>query len=680
MPSDRQTDGDEHSDRHLSIVETMADGVFVLDPDDTIVFVNDAIDSFLEMDGESLVGESFRRLASEIFDEPDRERFATVLDALREDAETDERRLTVETPAGRILELRLCARRNDASGTEIVGTTREVTERERALEAIERQQTAIYRLYEVDVDSDLTVEEKIRRGLEIGCEFLDLPIGFLASVDGEVHRLDHIVGTDTYAAASTRPLESTYCRLTVESDDPVAIRDAATDLGTDDPAYVQTGMSCYIGTKIPVNGELYGTFCFAAADARDRSFTTGEREFVRLLGLWAGHKLERQRFETVLRGLHGAGQKLLLTETKADVAEIGVEAVAELFDLPITACWRYDEATDSLRPLAETAASRRTVGETPAFERGDALVWESFDSGTIRTYEALAEETGTYNPETPIDSEIHVPLGKQGVLASGSTDGETFEHVDFDSLRLLGDLLRDALIDVEQQETLEERGEALQRQNEQLQEFAHVVAHDLRNPLAGAVGFLEIARETNDEQHFDRIDTSLDRMQELIEELLEIAKGSRQAVDPRDLSLGEIVREAWSYLDAEAATLSVPDDLGRIYADETRLLQLFGNLFRNSVEHAGSDVTVEVGRLDADGGARSGRGFYVEDDGPGLPPEVRQDVLTLGKTNSAAGTGIGMDSVTDIVEAHGWTLSIPESDGGARFEIRTDGIQQEEGE
>jgi len=222
-----------------------------------------------------------------------------------------------------------------------------------------------------------------------------------------------------------------------------------------------------------------------------------------------------------------------------------------------------------------------------------------------------------------------------------------------------------AITAVKRKQQLAERGEALQRQNERLQEFADVVAHDLRNPLTGAVGFLEIARKTNESQHFERVEQSLDRMEELIDELLMIARGDRQATNVQTYQIQPLVAEAWSYTDAPNATLSVDDPLGEIQADETRLLQLFGNLFRNSVEHGGDDVTVEVGLLADD------TGFYVADDGPGFSDDSRTEIEELGETDELSGTGIGLMSVTDVVEAHGWGLTVPDMEQGARFEIRT---------
>jgi signal transduction histidine kinase len=443
------------------------------------------------------------------------------------------------------------------------------------------------------------------------------------------------------------------------------MQDARAELGDDDPAYERFELGCYIGTKVTVGETLYGTFCFAAPHGRNKEFTAGEQEVIKLLGQWAGYELERQRFEGRLKSLHGTAQRLLTAETTTDVAKITIEMIADSLALPVSAFWEYDADADVLRPVAETDEAVRVVGEAPTFERGDALLWESFDSGDIRNYEDLTERSGTFNPETALQSEVHIPCGNHGIITCAATEPRAFDEIDVESLRLLEALVTEAITEVKREEQLAKRGEALQRQNARLEEFADVVAHDLRNPMTGAVGFLEIARKTNESQHFDRVEQSLERMEELIDELLMIARGDRQAVNIRTHQLQPIVEEAWSYTDAPKATLSADDPLGEIQADETRLLQLVGNLFRNSVEHGDDDVTVEVGPLADEGG------FYVADDGPGFSDKQRTEIEALGDTDEMSGFGIGLMSVIDVVEAHGWDLLVPATDQGARIEIRT---------
>lgn len=120
--------------------------------------------------------------------------------------------------------------------------------------------------------------------------------------------------------------------------------------------------------------------------------------------------------------------------------------------------------------------------------------------------------------------------------------------------------------------------------------------------------------------------------------------------------------EAWRNVATQEASLSVDADL-TVGANRGRLLQLFDNCFRNAVQHGGPTVAVTVGELDD--------GFYIADDGPGVPEEDRQEIFQAGFTTHDDRTGYGLNLVGDIIEAHGWRVSIAESESrGARFEIR----------
>ncbi|WP_259519851.1 HAMP domain-containing sensor histidine kinase [Halanaeroarchaeum sp. HSR-CO] len=123
----------------------------------------------------------------------------------------------------------------------------------------------------------------------------------------------------------------------------------------------------------------------------------------------------------------------------------------------------------------------------------------------------------------------------------------------------------------------------------------------------------------------------------------------------------EIVQTCWESVETADATV-VADLESTIQADRSRLRQLQENLFRNAIENGGRDVTVLIGSLPD--------GFYVEDDGPGIPEKVRENVIESGHSESPERTGFGLYIVQQIVEAHGWDLRNSEcSEGGARFEF-----------
>jgi PAS domain S-box-containing protein len=240
-------------------------------------------------------------------------------------------------------------------------------------------------------------------------------------------------------------------------------------------------------------------------------------------------------------------------------------------------------------------------------------------------------------------------------------------------------LIRDVTEQRRRQRMLEERTEALERQNERLDQFASIVSHDLRNPIAVAKGHLEIAREEADPESFDRVEEALDRMEEITHDVLALARQDRQEVDRERVELAVLCEQAWKTVATAEATCSV-DATRTVRAEPGRLRRALENLFRNAVEHGASDepsladaredslehgpadVTVRVGDLES--------GFYVEDDGPGIPESERDAVFDPGYTTGNGGTGFGLAIVSATAEAHGWTVGIGESDsGGARFEF-----------
>jgi len=226
-------------------------------------------------------------------------------------------------------------------------------------------------------------------------------------------------------------------------------------------------------------------------------------------------------------------------------------------------------------------------------------------------------------------------------------------------------------------ETRQQRQQtALEQHNDRMELFASTVSHDLRNPLNVAKLRLEQVREEPSDEQLDAIESAHARMEEIIDQLLMLAREGKQIDDRQRVRLADIVRLAWETVSTPDAELTVGVDR-KILADPTMLQHVFENLFRNSVEHGtdarlgsddGSDesdltVRVEVGELDG--------GFYVADDGPGIPEEERAAVLDSGYSTSSEGTGLGLQIVQRIVDAHGWDLAVTEGEnGGARFEVR----------
>ena len=196
------------------------------------------------------------------------------------------------------------------------------------------------------------------------------------------------------------------------------------------------------------------------------------------------------------------------------------------------------------------------------------------------------------------------------------------------------------------------RERALKRQNEQLEEFASVISHDLRNPLAVARGYTDVLSKEYDDHRLPKVQDAHRRMDELLEDLLALAREGRTVDEPEPVELAAVAEAAWETVETEDATLELVDDR-TLLADGFRLRQLFENLYRNACEHAGATVTVAVGALED--------GFYVADDGPGIPEGDREHVFEAGVTEHEDGTGFGLAIVKRIADAHGWRVRITDS-------------------
>jgi PAS domain S-box-containing protein len=211
-----------------------------------------------------------------------------------------------------------------------------------------------------------------------------------------------------------------------------------------------------------------------------------------------------------------------------------------------------------------------------------------------------------------------------------------------------------------------ERQRKLQERNDRLEEFGTVVTHDLRNPLTIAQSHLSFAMEDIDDtvegyEFLHDVDQALSRIDRLTEDLLTLARHGQRLTDTEPLDFNDALNRAWDDGETANAELVITSG-GTIEADRQRLSHLLEHLFSNAPQHGPDDITVRAGLLE--------NGFYVEDDGPGIPADQRNQVLEYGYTTESGGTGLGLSIVTSIAEAHGWTVTLSESDmGGARFEV-----------
>ena len=242
------------------------------------------------------------------------------------------------------------------------------------------------------------------------------------------------------------------------------------------------------------------------------------------------------------------------------------------------------------------------------------------------------------------------------------------------------------------------RERRLTDRNERLDRFASIVSHDLRNPLSVIRGSMEMAKLNDDTEPLDRGVRGVERIDQLITELLTLAKQGRRIDDPMQFTLSGVVHDAWETTGSDMARLVVRRD-ARLYADRSRIRQALENLFRNAIEHGTEPAADDTNPRPPSGGmtgdpatthdatptvtvTATDDGFLVADDGPGIDPAQRERVFEPGFTTEPDGTGYGLDIVRETIDAHGWSIRVASDRSiaeqlpkatGARFRITAPG-------
>lgn len=385
-----------------------------------------------------------------------------------------------------------------------------------------------------------------------------------------------------------------------------------------------------------------------------------------------------------LEQLHDVTRELVVAESDTDVARRALAATEDVLGFPLAVVWRYNGTTNTLDPLTwSDEIDDRDVEMEPLTEDSE-FIWDVYETGEPRVMDFVPATTVTSHHPGKVKSELLVRTGEYGVMGAYSDDRDAFDETDVELFRVLASTVESAF-------TRTERERQLARRNERLNEFASVVSHDLRNPLNVASSHIALARiEDDSTDHLDDAENALSRMEALIDDLLERARNDGE-ISRETLSLVDVAKEAWEGVDTTEATLVLGEDV-TFNADPNRLKQLFENLFRNAVEHASTsdrsrthDESVEglktsqtrsQGAVDGGGSGVTvtvdthEEGFYVADDGPGIPEEQHEEIFDRGVSHSEGGTGYGLAIVADIVDGHGWSISVSESeDGGARFDV-----------
>jgi two-component system sensor kinase FixL len=228
--------------------------------------------------------------------------------------------------------------------------------------------------------------------------------------------------------------------------------------------------------------------------------------------------------------------------------------------------------------------------------------------------------------------------------------------------------------------------QAVERSNQELDDFAYIASHDLKEPLRGLANNAMFLEEDSgakiDEagvKRLHRMTFLCHRMERLVDDLLYFSRLGRQelAIQPADLNamIGDIRATIDAALHGENVTIDVPEPLPVVVCDVPRVTEVFRNLISNGIKYNKSgQKRIEIGATHrAKEGGPSEDVFYVRDNGMGIGPEFHNDIFRIFKRlndedDAVKGTGVGLTFVKKIVERHQGRIWVDSSRGnGSTF-------------
>jgi len=294
-------------------------------------------------------------------------------------------------------------------------------------------------------------------------------------------------------------------------------------------------------------------------------------------------------------------------------------------------------------------------------------------------------------PHTYIQAWLAIPLRTRGkiiglIALDGRQKGQFNEHhaelavtfgnqvaIVLENARLFSDL--QAELSARKKLILE-----LENKNAELERFTYTVSHDLKSPLftiRGFLGYLEQDALSGNRERLrgdvQRITDATDKMQRLLNELLELSRVGRIKNDSRNIPFEELAREAVELVQGRimerGIAVHIDANLPTVYGDRPRLVEVLQNLIDNAAKFMGDqqEPRIEIGQKGAEDGKPI---FYVRDNGMGIAPEHFDRVFGLfnkldPKTD---GTGIGLALVKRIIEVHGGRIWVQSEAGkGSSF-------------
>ena len=426
----------------------------------------------------------------------------------------------------------------------------------------------------------------------------------------------------------------------------------------------------------------------------------------RLLNLQAGERLNEINYQATLKlvreGYRSGNRETWEVTRDGKTVYFLNNSVGIIKDDHLVGLWGSQLDITTLKKTED--ALRRSEARTRALlDAIPDMIFEFNSDGTILQFIASTMNQPLLPPEQflgkPITEVLPPSIADQTmfaierVLESGHVHAFDYQLVQNDETKtfearltpLSSDTVLAMVRDVSLQKwILSEREKLiseLELKNAELERFTYTASHDLKSPLITIKGFLGFLREDTQsgnvkrlESDIQRIGDAADKMQRLLNDLLELSRVGRLVNKFQAIDLNEMILEVLELLHGRIhggnIRVSVEENLSHIYGDRARLLEVWQNLIDNAAKFMGDQPNPQI-EIGQEGRAEDGSPiFFVRDNGIGIDPKFKDRIFGLfDKLDPRTdGTGIGLALVKRIVESHGGRIWLESELGkGATF-------------
>jgi PAS domain S-box-containing protein len=671
MRSQERRELERSEERYRSLTEDVLDssdvGIFILDDDLTVVWVNEAVEAYFGLERSAVVGRDKREVLAETasaFEDP--ERFRERVAATYDDPGREERFECHVLPGDGRTErwLEHSSHPIDSGlyeGGRIEHYTDVTGQRETTAE-LESRERILRDLHDALLDRSSSVERRVSSLMAVGREHFGMEYAVLAHVEvGDFHVRTASPRDYPLAEGETYPLSETVCRRVVETGTTQRFQHLSTEAPdlTNCLSHADVDVESYVGMPVYVDGEVYGTLAFYDSESTDR---IGEWSVtvLELMASWVGSELElaRRREE----------REQALRETREQFSSL-------VADVEEYAIFRVD-------PNGRVASWNRGARQVYGYERA-AILGEH-----VRTFYPESARAGG-DP----GAFLEVAADTGHCEATGSRvreDGSAFWADDsITALRDEDGDLRGFLLVTRDMTERREREQQLEHERERLEFMNRIIRHNLLNGMNVVAARVELLSGHVDAEVASHLETVQSRVEDMVD-LIETMRSFMQVLteedgeqtEPMDLAavLAEEVEKARNAYDDAEVGYDPPPNATVVGND--LLPELFENLVSNAVQHNDSpSPTVEV-RAHVEGDEAV---IEVADDGPGIDEEVRDAIFEKGEKGfDSPGTGFGLYLVRELVESYDGSVDARNHPkGGAVFTVRlplATGAERKEGE